>query len=83
MAGCAWIRNLVGIRHPGRNEAKCVAMDIDVSNRLLDGRHVTGDALTPGTTGLVVRVFFDCARVWSIRRPWPVAFQTDDIGWFQ
>ena len=54
----AGVRNLVLVRHFRRNEVKCVATDIDVSDGLFDFRHVTGHAIATGAAGLVMCVSF-------------------------
>ena len=63
----ARVRDLVLICHFGRDEIKRMAADIDVGDRLLDLRHVTGHTVAAGAAGTMVRVGFNggCMRpIW-------------------
>ena len=72
MANVAGIGNLVGVRLRRRNEAEGVGVDIHVRDRLLDLRHVAGDALAARAARLVMRVFGDGGGMRPILRVRPV-----------
>ena len=76
MAGIAGIRNLRSLSHRGIDEVKRVAPHVHVGDRLLDLRHVTGDALVALATYFVVRVLFYCGRVRTVRRVRAVTIET-------
>lgn len=82
MAGCAWVRNLVLIRHSGADESKGVASHILVRQCLLNLRHVTLYALPTWAARLVVRMLFDRARMRSVRRAWAMAFEAHHVRRF-
>jgi hypothetical protein len=56
MTRSAWIWNPGLFRLAGCDEAKRMGMDVVVLDGLLDIRHVSSDALTPGATLGVMRV---------------------------
>ena len=76
------IRDLVSIRHSRTDEPERVAPHIDVSNRLLDFRHVTGNTLVPYTSRLMMSVFFNGGRMRPVRRAGAMAFQAHHSGGF-
>jgi hypothetical protein len=55
MADVAGIGDLQSLGLGRRHKAKGVAADIDVGNRLLDGRHMASYATATGTSGGVMR----------------------------
>src|SRR6185436_184726 len=72
------IRHAVPFRHDRRDELERVAADVDVRNRLLNGRHVARDALAALTGGGMLGVEFE--RAARARLPcWIVALQTDGV----
>lgn len=79
VAGCARIRNFICSRHRRGNESKGVAADVLIGERLFDLWHVTRDALPARAAGFVVRVFFDRARMRTVRRARTVAFEAHHV----
>ncbi len=59
MAYVTGIRNLQGVGLTWRDEAEGVAADIHIRDRLLDFRHMTGEAIVAGAARLMVRVRLD------------------------
>lgn len=68
MAVGARVRDFEPVRLSRRDEVEGVAAHIHIRNRLLDFRHMTGNAFTPGAACFVVRVLFNGSRVRSILR---------------
>jgi hypothetical protein len=72
MAEVAGIGDLQRFGLSRRHKAKGVAADIDVGDRLLDGRHMASDATAPSTGGRVMSVLLDgrsagtCLRVGTV-----------------
>ena len=62
------------------HEMEGVTTDIHIRNRLLDFRHVTGDALTSGTPLFVMSVSFDRNRMRTVLRMRAVAGQAHFAG---
>ena len=65
MADIAGVGNTECIGLGWRGKHKGVAADVDVGNRLLDFRHMAGDALAARTVRQMMRVLGDA------RCPWP------------
>ena len=59
MASIAGVWGFIDVRFLWRNEAEGVRMDIHIRDRLLNPRHVTGDALAAGAIRFMMRVLFD------------------------
>ena len=78
----AWVGNFVGFGHRRTNKAERVAAHIDIGNRLLNLRHVAGDAVIAGAAGFVMRVFLHCCCVRTVRRPRAMTFQAHRIRGF-
>ena len=76
MAGVAGIWNLQAIRLARRNEVKGVASNLLIRDRLGDLRHMTGDALIPRATRLMMRVRLDRGSVWPGLRVGAVTIET-------
>lgn len=64
MALIAGIWNLQAVRLARRNEVKGVASNLLIRDRLRDLRHMTGDALIPRATRLMMRVRLDRGGMW-------------------
>ena len=82
MACSARIRNLQRFRGRRGDEFEGVSADIDISNRLLDLRHVAAHALIPGTAGFMMRVRLNGRRVGAVRRVRAVTFEAQDVHRF-
>src|SRR6185437_9246398 len=54
-----------------------MSADIDIADRLLDLRHVAGDALAARAAGLVVGVRLDRGRARTVGRARPMTIQAD------
>ena len=79
MTKSARIRNFVRSRHSGGNEAEGVTAHVLIRKRLLNLRHVARNAFPAGTAWFMVRMFFDGARVRSVRRTRTVAFEAHHV----
>ena len=64
----AWVGNFVLVSSRRSDNGECVGTDKDAGDGALDFRHVTRDALTSRRIRLVMRVLFNCGRVWTIER---------------
>ena len=53
--------------------------DEDVRDGGLNFRHVASDALATRRIGLVMGVFFECSRVWTIKRHGAVTVETEFV----
>src|SRR5580692_2483466 len=82
MARVAGVGGFVGVRFLWRNEAEGVRMDIHVRNRLLNLRHMTGDALAAGAIRFMMHVLLDRSRTRSVLGVRAVTRQTNLAGWF-
>ena len=80
VTGRAGIRDFVLVRHARGDKGESVSVDIDVSNRGLDLRHVAGDALASGRAGLVMRVLLERGRAGAVERHGAVAIETEFGG---
>ena len=67
MAIGAGIWNLILVRHCRADKSEGVATHVHIGNRLFDPRHMTRDALVTSAPALVMRVFFNGARVRAVR----------------
>src|SRR5262245_49849021 len=75
------IRNLQLVGHRRRDEPERVTADVHVGDRLLDPRHVAGNALAAGAAPGVMGVVLERRRVRTIRRGWSMAGETEIAGW--
>lgn len=55
-----------------------MAANVLIRKRLLDFRHMAGNAFSARAAGFVMRVFFNAAGVRTIGRFWTMAFETHD-----
>ena len=81
MTYVAGIRDLQRVGLDRRDKMKRMTADVYIRDGLLDLRHVTGDALTAGTAGLVVRVRLDRGRVRPVLRIRTVANSANLVDW--
>jgi hypothetical protein len=65
--------------HSGENEAERVAADVDVSNGLLNLRHMAGHTLASAARGFVVRVLLDGRSARTVGRTRSVTLQAKHI----
>ena len=79
VAGGARIRNLIFVRHRGRNERERMRAHVDVRNRHFDFWHMAGHALASGRTIFVVGVLSDRRSPGAVPRIRAVTIQTDLI----
>lgn len=78
----ARIRNLVRSGHRRRNEAEGVAAHVLICKRLFNLRHMACNAFPAGTARFMVRMFFNGARVRSVRRTRAMAFEAHHVSRF-
>ena len=79
MADVAGVRDFQTFAHGGTDEAKRVATDIHVGDRLGNLGHVAGNALVAGAIKLMMRVLLNRGRMRPIGRTGAVTVETQSI----
>jgi hypothetical protein len=82
MADVAGIGDLQSFGLGRRHKAKGVAADIDVGDRLLDGRHMASYATAPSTSGRVMSVLLDGRSARTCLRVGNVTTQAEPVSGF-
>ena len=67
MADIAGVRDFQGIAAGGANEAKGMAADIHIAQRLGNSRHMTGDTLAARAVRKMMGVGSNRGSVWAVR----------------
>ena len=75
VAGRAWIRDFVFVRHRRRDKRECVGAHEDTGNRRFDFRHVAGHAFAARGAVFVVSMRGKRRRAGSIARAGAVAIE--------
>ena len=79
MTVVARIGNVQSFGHGGIDETKGMAADIHVGNSLGDLRHVSGDALSAGTAGFMMRVLLQRRGVRTTGRAGAVTIKAQNM----
>ena len=80
---CAWIGEVVFVRHGRCNEPECMGMNVSAGNALtFDLRHMTGDTLASGAAVFMMRVRFQRGLMRSVRRIRAMTVQADLVRGF-
>ena len=82
MANIAGVGGLQVIRCGRIDKSKCMASNIHARQRLLDFRHMTGNAFAPWAIRLVMSVHFKGCRAGAIWRVGTMTIHAYFGGWF-